>query len=113
MNAIVDSIDLGAYSINDLHKLAERVQQEIQHKQQTQILELRQRMEEMAGHLGMTPEDVLSFDARKKTSKIPAKPKYRNPDNPEQTWSGRGKRPHWLREAVEQGTDIKEFEITS
>lgn len=28
--------------------------------------------------------------------KTPAAPKYRHPDDPEKTWTGRGKRPNWL-----------------
>jgi DNA-binding protein H-NS len=113
MNAMVDTVDLGDYSINDLHKLAERVQKEIQSKEQAQILELRKRMEEMAGQLGMTPEDVLTYDARKKTSKTPSKVKYRNPANPEQTWTGRGKRPRWLQQALTQGAKLEEFAVAS
>ncbi|MEE4119275.1 MAG: H-NS histone family protein [Paracoccaceae bacterium] len=30
-------------------------------------------------------------------------PRYRNPDNPSQTWSGRGRQPQWFKEAVEAG----------
>lgn len=30
-------------------------------------------------------------------------PKYRNPDNPEQTWTGRGKAPLWFVAATEAG----------
>jgi DNA-binding protein H-NS len=29
-------------------------------------------------------------------------PKYRNPENPAQTWSGRGKRPLWFSEALKK-----------
>ena len=31
-----------------------------------------------------------------RTVKVP--PKYRNPENPEQTWTGRGNKPAWVRE---------------
>ena len=30
-------------------------------------------------------------------------PKYRNPANAEQTWSGRGKRPRWFNDALKAG----------
>ena len=29
--------------------------------------------------------------------------KYRNPDDAEQTWSGRGKRPRWFNDALKAG----------
>jgi DNA-binding protein H-NS len=42
-------------------------------------------------------------------SKGPAK--YRNPADPEQTWSGKGRRPAWINEAEAAGRDIADFLI--
>lgn len=39
------------------------------------------------------------------------KPRYRDPDNPFNTWVGRGKRPDWLRDYLQSGRDLSEFEI--
>jgi len=38
-------------------------------------------------------------------------PKYFNPSVPNETWSGRGKRPRWLVLALEEGHVIDEFKI--
>lgn len=38
-------------------------------------------------------------------------PKYRNPDNGSETWSGRGKQPTWLAALTAQGRDMREFAI--
>jgi DNA-binding protein H-NS len=38
-------------------------------------------------------------------------PKYRNPDEPSETWSGRGKTPRWLAAALKTGHTIDEFAI--
>ncbi|HCA3195731.1 TPA: H-NS histone family protein [Klebsiella pneumoniae] len=38
-------------------------------------------------------------------------PKYRDPANPFNTWSGKGKRPEWLRKYIEEGRVLSEFEI--
>lgn len=32
----------------------------------------------------------------------PVPPKYRNPDNPAETWTGRGRQPKWVQEALER-----------
>ncbi len=37
--------------------------------------------------------------------------KYRDPANPEHTWTGRGQRPRWLREKINQGQSIEAFEV--
>jgi DNA-binding protein H-NS len=39
-------------------------------------------------------------------------PKYVNPDNPAQTWSGRGRRPAWLDDALEAGHDLESLIIS-
>lgn len=35
--------------------------------------------------------------------------KYVNPEDPEQTWSGRGRRPHWVNNALEAGRTLDEL----
>jgi DNA-binding protein H-NS len=38
-------------------------------------------------------------------------PKYRNPDNPTETWAGRGLRPRWLAAALKSGKKLEHFAI--
>ena len=38
-------------------------------------------------------------------------PKYCNPEQPSETWSGRGKQPRWLAAALKTGHTIEEFAI--
>jgi DNA-binding protein H-NS len=38
-------------------------------------------------------------------------PKYRNPDNPAETWAGRGLRPRWLAAAIKGGKKLEDFAI--
>ncbi|MNU82034.1 global DNA-binding transcriptional dual regulator H-NS [compost metagenome] len=38
-------------------------------------------------------------------------PKYRNPANPAETWTGRGKQPRWLAEFTKQGRKVEDFLI--
>jgi DNA-binding protein H-NS len=38
-------------------------------------------------------------------------PKYRNPENPKQTWTGRGKRPNWLNDALKAGKSLDDLSI--
>ena len=41
----------------------------------------------------------------------PVSPKYRNPDQPSETWAGRGKRPRWLLKQLKSGKRIDDFRI--
>jgi DNA-binding protein H-NS len=38
-------------------------------------------------------------------------PKYRNPENPAETWAGRGLRPRWLVAAIKSGKKLEDFAI--
>src|SRR5260370_34070523 len=38
-------------------------------------------------------------------------PRFRNPDDPSQTWAGRGKRPRWLTAQLRLGKRIDDFRI--
>jgi DNA-binding protein H-NS len=39
-------------------------------------------------------------------------PKYQNPNEPSETWSGRGKQPRWLTAALKTGQTIEDFVIS-
>jgi DNA-binding protein H-NS len=41
----------------------------------------------------------------------PVAPKYRNPENPAETWAGRGLRPRWLVAAIKGGKKLEHFAI--
>ncbi len=47
--------------------------------------------------------------ARKPLGKVA--PKYRNPGNAAETWTGRGKQPRWLAAETGQGRKLEEFLI--
>lgn len=55
------------------------------------------------------PEPVEEDESLRR--RTPAQPRYRNPENPEQTWTGRGKQPAWLHAAIAAGADLDDFLI--
>ncbi|KEZ95353.1 DNA-binding protein, partial [Xanthomonas vasicola pv. vasculorum NCPPB 895] len=48
--------------------------------------------------------------AGRKLGKVP--PKYRNPANTQETWTGRGKQPRWLAELTAAGKKVEDFLIS-
>jgi DNA-binding protein H-NS len=59
---------------------------------------------------GYTIEQLFGGRGRGK-SRRKAAPKYRNPSDPTQTWSGRGKRPRWFHAALRAGKKEKDLLI--
>ena len=43
----------------------------------------------------------------------PVLPKFRNPDEPSETWAGRGKQPRWVRKQLRSGKRMDDFRIKS
>src|ERR1700730_12613904 len=39
-------------------------------------------------------------------------PKYRTPENPGETWTGRGLKPRWLAAAIKSGKKLEDFAIS-
>ena len=56
-----------------------------------------------------TPRKAASPARGRKLGKVA--PKYRNPENPKETWTGRGKQPRWLAAYTAKGRDLGEFVI--
>ena len=49
--------------------------------------------------------------SKKKSKTVAASPKYRHPENPEVTWTGKGRQPKWIKEAEAAGRSRDEFLI--
>jgi DNA-binding protein H-NS len=43
----------------------------------------------------------------------PVRPKYRNPSNPAEVWSGRGKQPLWVRKQLKTGKKLGQMLIAA
>lgn len=78
-----------------LNRLAEIVEREKAVRAET-IAEVFKMMDAA----GLTLQDLV--DA-KKVRQPKSPPKFRNPDNPEQTWTGNGRKPAWFIAALDAG----------
>jgi len=89
-------MNIDELTIPELKALSERCGERIDQIKDSEIKKLRDEFKAKAETLGMTASGVLAFDAKKR--RAAGKPKYRNPADPAQTWTGRGKRPGWAKE---------------
>lgn len=48
---------------------------------------------------------------KKARAKKPSAPKYCNPDDKSQTWTGKGRQPQWFKEAIAAGTSPDALEV--
>ena len=96
---------LKAMTIDKLLKLKD----EIEHTLTAKISEQRRALESELSKLG-------GYERRKKATGTrggPVAAKYRNPEDPSQTWAGRGLKPRWLAAAIKGGGKIEDFAIAA
>lgn len=68
------------------------------------------KIREIASSIGVTVEISDSGKTSpRKGGKVAVK--YQNPANPVNKWTGRGMKPKWLRELIEQGRHLEEFSV--
>ena len=95
--------ELDRMSTDDLWSLHVEVSQLLQQRIQQEKLQLDERLKRL-----QTP--VVS-GASGRRPYPPVLPKYCNPDQPSETWSGRGKRPRWLVKQLKSGGRVEDFRI--
>jgi DNA-binding protein H-NS len=100
------AIDLKALSPKELQALIAGANAQMQEARATQVRTVREKIDGLLKSAGLTINDVYPTRSGKKAagkkSTGSVAPKYRNPDNAAQTWSGRGKRPLWFNEALKK-----------
>jgi len=102
-------MDLKKLSRADLLKLQNDISKEIDLRAEADKNETRKKLEVLAAEAGFSIEELFGTQPTKK--RAPAKIKYRDPKNPENAWSGRGRMPRWLSAAVDKGKKKEDFAV--
>jgi DNA-binding protein H-NS len=90
-------------SIDDLWSLHEEIRSILSTKLVAERRELERRLAQLKGRIEEKPR------ARRPYPKVHAK--YRNPERPSETWSGRGKQPHWVGAQLRSGKNVDDLLI--
>ena len=102
-------IDLEEMSLQDLKSLQSRVAKAISGYVDRKKKQALSELEETARKHGYSLSELTGATGVRK--RAPVAPKYANPDDRSQTWSGRGLQPIWLKTALTSGKKIEDFAI--
>lgn len=103
-------IDFESLSVDEILKIKSGAEQAlIDHEKKRKQLAVDE-IKQVAEKHGFSVGDLL--EGNKKSKAVKLDPKYRNPKNPAETWTGRGRKPKWLTEAIEAGDSLDSFEIS-
>ena len=96
------ALNLEALSPKDLQALIADAQSQMHAARANQIQDVRKKIDNLLHNNGLTLADIYPTRGGKAGKKAAVAPKYQNPSNHTQTWSGRGKRPFWFVEALKR-----------
>jgi len=97
------SIDLSTMSHKQLEQHLEDVKMAIKNAYERDRVEARKAAEKAAAEYGFSLDEVSGGAKKGKAAKAAAK--YANPEDPSQTWTGKGRQPNWFRDLIASGTD--------
>ena len=101
-------IDLDSLSKDELKSLKASVEKAIVAVEVRRKADARRAVEETAKQYGLSLSEILTQPQPKGSKGLP---KYANPFNADQTWTGRGRKPNWVVAHIEKGGDVNELAI--
>jgi DNA-binding protein H-NS len=106
------SPNLEKLTIKELNDLATRISEEIEHRKEAEKATIKQRIEELANKAGVSIHELYGMNRGRGAGRGgKVAPKYRNPDNKMETWTGRGRQPRWLVAKLAKGGKLADFAI--
>ncbi len=103
-------LELEKMSRNELLQLRDDIDKALVDAEKRERKAALEAAEKAAAEFGFSLSELSDTGLRSAKSQK-SKAKYRNPNAPEQTWTGRGRKPQWVHDALNSGTDIAELEI--
>lgn len=102
-------MDFDSLTLKELKSLQSQVAKTIEGFEERKKREALTALEEQAKSLGYSLTELVGASAPRKRK--PAKPKYANPANKSETWTGRGRRPRWVEAALKSGKTLDDLAI--
>ena len=100
-------LDLESMSRDELKSLISDAQKALKTVDARRRAEAKRAAERAAKEFGFSLDEVLG--AGGKGSK--GAPKYATPADPSQTWTGRGRKPNWVLDALNQGKSLEDMAL--
>jgi len=106
-------MDLKTLSLKELKSLKTRVEKEIARRAVTEKKKALKELQAIAEARGFQLEELLGAGGRRKARVVRRRPargktvvKYRDPQDPKRTWSGRGRKPKWVQDWLAAGNSL-------
>jgi DNA-binding protein H-NS len=101
-------LDLSKYSITQLRALEVQVIEELKTRHFLSISKAREQILHIARNAGLSEKQLLATRVPKPPSQGKTRVTYRNPEDPTQQWSGRGRQPAWVKAWMSSGRSLED-----
>jgi len=114
------------WPLEKLNKEKDKIEKVIKNKQAREKKAVIAKMAAVAKRSGFDFQELISEGVTKKSATAkaatttrkkagakrgPVAPKYQNPDNKNQKWTGRGRQPHWVQDQLKKGRSLADIAI--
>ena len=94
-------MDISKLATKELEALLKRIPKEIDRRKQQEKSKLVDQITQIASERGYSLKDLIgkappSVKSKKARRRKPVAVKYRHPEQANLTWTGRGRKPHWV-----------------
>ncbi|GJJ01176.1 MULTISPECIES: H-NS family nucleoid-associated regulatory protein [unclassified Duganella] len=104
-------MDLSNMSSADLRNLQEQVKRELKQRESQDLAKAREQILAIAQSVGVPLKDLVGGAAGTRAKTGSVAPRYRNPADATQLWTGRGRQPKWVKDWLEAGKDIAGLKV--
>jgi DNA-binding protein H-NS len=101
------NFDLKSMALDELWSLHEEIASELARKMLAEKAQLERRLRQLTA----SPDETATKKPNARRPYPQVSPKYRNPAEPSETWTGRGKTPRWLTAQLKSGKKLDDFRI--
>lgn len=106
----LENLDLAGIEYTALVALKEKIGVEIGRRENEEKSKAKKQIIELAKAYGLSVEEVLGKIGANAARK-PVEAKYRSPEQPDLTWTGRGRKPQWVQAHLDNGGSLTDIEI--
>ena len=104
-------MDVSSFSIEELREHIQALTDELKRREDQERQAFFDQIKTKAAELGISSDDVQRLFSGGGRQKTASPPKYRNPSNADQTWTGRGRKPGWVAAHLDGGGSLEDLAI--
>lgn len=107
-------VDLSGLSLPQLYQLDKDLDREIARRKVEDKQQAISDLQKLAAERGFSLVELLGADApvsKRGGKRGPVPAQFRNPANPDQAWSGRGRKPQWVADHLAKGGSIDTLRV--